>query len=316
MRHTSQGSLADPGPPPHGERVTQHRIDVLDTRMAYREAGQGDPIVFLHGNPTSSFLWRKVIPHVAPFGRCIAPDLVGFGDSDKLPASGPDRYHFEEQRRYLDAFLETANVRERVTLVLHDWGSVLGFDWANRHREAVHAMAYMEATVRNVRWQDLPAEAVPLYEALRSPRGEELILQQNLYIETALPRQIARRLGAAEMETYRAPFREEGESRRPILSLCRDVPLDGTPRAVHDAQVAYARWLAETDVPKLFVNAEPGSFLVGELRELCRAWRNQHEVTVRGRHFVQEDSPDDIGRAIGAWLSGPAGTRARLRRVR
>jgi len=289
--------------------MIQRKIAVLDTHMAYGEAGQGDPIVFLHGNPTSSFLWRNIIPHVAPLGRCIAPDLVGFGDSDKLPASGPDRYHFQEQRRYLDAFLEQAGVDARVTLVLHDWGSVLGFDWANRHREAVRAIAYMEATVRNARWQDLPAEAVPLYEALRSPRGEELILRRNLYIETALPRQIERQLTATEMESYRAPFRDEGESRRPILSLCRDVPLDGTPAAMHDAQVAYARWLAETDVPKLFVNAEPGSFLVGDVRESCRAWRNQHEVTVRGRHFLQEDSPDEIGRAISSWLSRlPAAT--------
>jgi haloalkane dehalogenase len=287
--------------------MIQRRVAVLDTHMAYREAGRGHPIVFLHGNPTSSFLWRNVIPHVAPLGRCIAADLVGFGDSDKLPASGPDRYHFEEQRRYLDAFLEQAGVHGRVTLVLHDWGSVLGFDWANRHRAAVRAIAYMEAVIRNVRWQDLPAAGVPLYEALRSPLGEELILRQNLYIETALPAQIERPLTAAEMEAYRAPFRDEGESRRPILSLCRDVPLDGTPAAVHDAQVAYAGWLAEAEVPKLFVNAEPGSFLVGELRESCRRWKNQQEVTVRGRHFLQEDSPDAIGRAIASWLSRSAG---------
>jgi len=282
--------------------ITHHKVPVLDTRIAYRESGDGDPIVFLHGNPTSSFLWRNVIPHVAPLGRCVAPDLVGFGNSDKLPTAGPDRYHFDEQRRYLDALLETIHVHERVTLVLHDWGSVLGFDWARRHPRAVRGIVYMEATVRNVEWADLPREAVPLFKILHTPQGADLILQRNLYIEQALPLQIERTLSAAEMDAYRLPFLEPGESRRPILSLCRDVPLDGTPHAVHDAEVAYGRWLAGTTIPKLFINAEPGSFLVGSLREFCRAWKNQQEVTVRGRHFLQEDSPDEIGDAIADWL--------------
>jgi haloalkane dehalogenase len=277
--------------------------DVLGAKLAWLEVGTGDPIVFLHGNPTSSFLWRDVIPHVAGRGRCLAPDLLGFGHSAKLEASGPDRYHFPEQRRHLDALLERLGVRSRVVLVLHDWGSVLGFDWARRHPERVAGIAYLEAVVRNVTWVDLPAGSAALFEALRSPRGEELILGQNLYVDAALPSQVLRRLGDEEMEAYRAPFREPGESRRPILSLCRDVPLDGTPRDVHEAEVAYAAWLATSDVPKLFVNVEPGSFLVGALRDFCRTWPNQEEVSVAGRHFAPEDSPEAIGRALDAWLA-------------
>jgi haloalkane dehalogenase len=271
--------------------------------MAWLELGAGDPIVFLHGNPTSSYLWRDVLPHVAHLGRCLAPDLVGFGHSGKLEPSGPDRYHFDEQRRHLEAWLERAGVRERAVLVLHDWGSVLGFDWARRHPDRVAGIAYLEAVVRSIRYADLPPGSAPLFEALRSPAGERLILEQNVYVEAAIPAQVMRRLSEDEMEAYRAPFREPGESRRPILSLCRDVPVDGTPRDVDEAESAYAAWLASSPVPKLFVNVEPGSFLVGKLRELCRSWPNQEEVTVPGLHFAPEDSADAIGRALAGWLA-------------
>jgi haloalkane dehalogenase len=271
--------------------------------MAWLEVGAGDPIVFLHGNPTSSYLWRDVIPHVAHLGRCLAPDLVGFGHSGKLEPSGPDRYHFAEQRRHLDAWLAVAGVRERAVLVLHDWGSVLGFDWARRHAERVAGLAYLEAVVRSVRSADLPPGSAPLFEALRSPAGERLILEQNLYVEAAIPAQVMRALREDEMEAYREPFRAPGEARRPILSLCRDVPVDGTPRDVDEAESAYSAWLASSPLPKLFVNVEPGSFLVGALRQFCRSWPNQEEVTVRGLHFAPEDSADAIGRALAGWLA-------------
>jgi haloalkane dehalogenase len=276
---------------------------VLGVERAWLELGEGDPIVFLHGNPTSSYLWRDVIPHVAGLGRCLAPDLLGYGHSAKLEASGPDRYHFAEQRAHLDALLERLGVRERAVLVLHDWGSVLGFDWARRHPERVVGIAYLEAVVRNVTWADLPAGSAPLFEALRSSRGEALILEQNVYVEAAIPSQVMRKLADEEMDAYRAPFREPGEGRRPILSLCRDVPVDGTPRDVHEAEAAYAAWLAASPVRKLFVNVEPGSFLVGAMRDLCRTWPNQTEVTVPGLHFAPEDSADAIGRALAAWLA-------------
>ena len=284
-------------------RYPMRRIAILDSHMAYIEAGQGDPIVFLHGNPTSSYLWRNIIPWVAPLGRCIAPDLIGMGDSGRLAPGGPERYGLAEQRAFLDALLEALAVRERVTLVLHDWGSVLGFDWANRHRDAIRGIAYMEAVVRPVTRADLGEDTMPMFEALRSPEGERLILGQNMYVEEALPRTVLRTLGEREMEAYREPFREPGEGRRAMLTLCRQVPFDGSPREVWDTEAAYAEWLSSTTFPKLFVNADPGAFLTGEKRAFCRSWPNQEEVTVPGLHFLQEDSPAEIGAALAAWIA-------------
>ncbi len=278
------------------------RVAVLESHVAYREAGSGDPIVFLHGNPTSSYLWRNILPHAAPFGRCIAPDLIGMGESGRLDAGGEHRYGLLAQRRYLDAFLEALGVRERVTLVLHDWGSVLGFDWANRHRAAVRGIAYMEAVVRPVGADDLDEPTLQMFRTLRSPEGEQLILGQNMYIEQALPATTLRALGEEAHDAYRAPFRAPGEGRRAMLTLCREVPFDGTPHAVWEIEAAYADWLAGSNVPKLFVNAEPGAFLVGAKRAFCRTWPNQQEVTVPGAHFLQEDSPGEIGAALAAWL--------------
>ncbi len=278
------------------------RVAVLDSHVAYRETGSGDPIVFLHGNPTSSYLWRNILPHAAPFGRCIAPDLIGMGESGRLESGGEERYGLLAQRRYLDAFLEALDVHERVTLVLHDWGSVLGFDWANRHRAALRGIAYMEAVVRPVGADDLDEPTLQMFHTLRSPEGERLILEQNMYIEQALPATTLRALDEAAHDAYRAPFREPGEGRRAMLTLCREVPFDGTPRAVWEIEAAYAQWLAGSSVPKLFVNAEPGAFLVGDKRTFCRTWPNQQEVTVPGAHFLQEDSPEAIGAALAAWL--------------
>jgi haloalkane dehalogenase len=279
-------------------------VTVHGRRMAYVELGAGDPIVFLHGNPTSSYLWRNVMPHLADQGRCIAPDLIGMGDSEKLPDSGPERYRFVEHREYLDGFLDAVGVDRDVTLVVHDWGSALGFDWANRHRDAVRAVAYMEAIVTPVDWADWPENARGIFEGFRSPAGEEMILEKNLFIEAVLPASIQRTLRAEEMDVYRRPFREPGESRRPTLTWPRQIPIAGEPADVCRIVSDYASWLAGSAAPKLFVNAEPGAILVGKQRELCRTWPNQAEVTVRGLHFVQEDSPDEIGTAIARWRRG------------
>jgi haloalkane dehalogenase len=283
------------------ERYAKRRIDVLGRSMAYVEVGSGDPIVFLHGNPTSSYLWRNVIPHLADQGRCIAPDLIGMGDSDKLVPSGPQSYRFVEHRRYLDVLLDALEVRRRVTLVVHDWGSGLGFDWANRHRDAVHGIAYMEAIVRPISWADWPEMAREIFQGLRSPAGEGMILEKNVFVEAILPAAVLRTLGDAEMEVYRRPFRDAGEARRPTLTWPRQIPIEGEPADVTDIVERYGAWLSRSDVPKLFVNADPGSILVGAQREFCRRWPNQQEVTVRGSHFVQEDSPDEIGQAIARW---------------
>jgi haloalkane dehalogenase len=291
---------------PAEERYTKKRARVLGREMAYVEVGSGDPIVFLHGNPTSSYLWRNVIPHLEGRGRCIAPDLIGMGDSDKLEPSGPERYRFVEHRQYLDALLEALGVRERVTLVIHDWGSALGFDWANRHRDAVLGIAYMEAIVRPLEWSEWPDNARGIFQAFRSPAGEELILAKNTFVERVLPASVLRKLGDAELEAYRRPFREPGEGRRPTLTWPRQIPLGGEPADVVEIARSYADWLAASPVPKLFVDADPGSILIGAQRDFCRAWPNQSEARVKGLHFVQEDSPDEIGDAVARWRDGIA----------
>jgi haloalkane dehalogenase len=272
-------------------------------RMAYVEAGEGRPIVLLHGNPASSFLWRHVLPPLTPLGRCLAPDLIGMGDSDKLPDSGPDRYTFAEHRRFLDALLDGLGVTGDVVFVVHDWGSALGFDWARRHPGAVRGIAYMEAIVRPVTWADWPEAARNIFQAMRSPAGEELILQKNIFVERILPGSVLNPLPADVMAEYRRPFAEPGEGRRPTLTWPRQIPVDGEPAEMVALVEGYGAWLAETTgLPKLFVNAEPGSILVGAAREFCRSWPDQTEVTVPGSHFVQEDSGPAIGEAVAAWL--------------
>ena len=279
------------------------KIQVLDKKMAYVEIGKGAPIVFQHGNPTSSYLWRNIMPHLKNHGRCIAIDLIGMGDSDKLDNSGPDRYTFFEHRRYLDAALDALEINNNVTLVLHDWGSALGFDWANRHRDSIKGIAYMEALTQPIdTWDEWPENARNIFQALQSPAGEELVLEKNIFVERILPRSILRDLTEKEMEQYRLPYTEPGESRRPTLSWPRQIPVAGEPAEIVALVRDYGLWLAASDVPKLFINADPGSILIGAQREFCRRWPNQREVTVAGAHFIQEDSPIEIGQAIADWV--------------
>jgi len=282
---------------PHAKQY----VEVHGRKMAYIEVGSGDPIVFLHGNPTSSYLWRNVIPHLEKAGRCIAPDLIGMGDSQKLDDPGPDSYRFVEHRRYLDGLLDATGVDSNVTLVIHDWGSALGFDWANRHRDSVKGIAYMEAIVRPVTWDDWPEPAVSMFQNLRSPAGETMVLEKNMFVENVLPASVVRDLTDPEMTEYRRPYLEAGESRRPTLTWPREIPLAGEPADVTEIVQSYADWLSASEVPKLFVNADPGTILTGAQREFCRGWPNQTEITVAGTHFIQEDSPDEIGAAIASW---------------
>ena len=280
----------------------KRRVDVLGKSMAYVEAGTGDPIVFLHGNPTSSYLWRNVLPHLVGLGRCVAPDLIGMGDSDKLNRSGPGSYSFVEHRRHLDALFDALGIGDRVTLVVHDWGSALGFDWANRHRGAVAGIAYMEAIVRPLTWDEWPDAARAVFQGFRSEAGEAMILDKNLFVERVLPGSIMRTLTDAEMAEYRRPFAEPGEGRRPTLIWPRQIPIDGEPPDVTSIVAEYSAWLSNSDLPKLLVVAEPGAILRGAPLDYCRTWPSQREVTVTGNHFLQEDSPDEIGRAIAAWI--------------
>lgn len=276
-------------------------VRVLDRSMAYVEMGEGDPIVFLHGNPTSSYLWRNIMPHLAGMGRCIAPDLIGMGGSDKLPDSGPERYRFTEHREYLDAFFEVMGLTSNVTFVIHDWGSALGFDWARRNPDAVRGIAYMEGIVRPVTWDEWNPDARAVFEGFRSPAGEVMVLEKNIFVERVLPGSVLREMSDEEMDVYREPFARSGENRRPTLTWPREIPLGGEPEDVVAIVQDYADWMAENDLPKLFVNADPGAILIGAQREFCRQWKNQHEVTVPGVHFIQEDSPHEIGAAIAGW---------------
>jgi len=286
-------------------------VEVLGHRMAYVEEGEGRPIVLLHGNPTSSFLWRGVIPALSGLGRCLAPDLIGMGDSDKLEPSGPDRYTFAEHREFLDAWFEAMGVEATggVVLVGHDWGSALAFHWAQRHPEAVAGIAYMEGIVCPVTWADWPDNARNIFQAFRSPAGEELVLDKNVFVERVLPGSVLEPLAEEVMAEYRRPFAEPGEARRPTLTWPRQIPIEGEPPEVVEVVEAYGRWLAgEASPPKLFVNVEPGAILTGRARDFCRSWPNQTEVTVAGAHFVQEDSAAEIGAAVAEWirrLGGP-----------
>ena len=278
---------------------------VRDKRMAYVEIGEGEPaLLFLHGNPTSSYLWRNVMPEVAGLGRCLAPDLIGMGDSDKLANPGPDTYRFGTHREFLWALIDAVIGPDApVVLVVHDWGSVLGFDWANHHRGRVAGIVYMEAIVRPLAWTEWPESSRRVFQGFRSEAGEEMVLDKNMFVERVLPASILRSLEPAEMAEYRRPFAGSREDRWPTLSWPREIPIDGQPASVAELAAAYAGWMAENDVPKLFVNADPGAILVGDQREFCRSWRNQTEVTVAGSHFIQEDSGPEIGQAIAAWFA-------------
>jgi haloalkane dehalogenase len=287
--------------------LAKKTVDVLDSRMAYHERGEGRPVLLLHGNPTSSYLWRDVLPELAGRGRLIAPDLIGMGDSGKLPDPGPDTYRFTTHRRYLDAFIDAVIGRaESIVLVVHDWGSALGFDWANRHRDRIRGIAYMEGIVRPVAgWDEWSPAATPIFQGFRSDKGEVMILDRNMFVERVLPGSVLRKLTEAEMTEYRRPY-PKPEDRWPTLTWPRQIPIAGEPADVVAIAADYAQWMAQNDIPKLFVNAEPGAILIGAVREFCRSWKNQSEVTVPGSHFIQEDSGPAIGRAVAGWMQANA----------
>ena len=278
-------------------------VDVLGSQMAYHERGEGAPVLLLHGNPTSSYLWRNVIPELEGRGRLIAPDLIGMGDSAKLSNPGPNTYRFVTHRKYLWAFIDAViGPTESIMLVVHDWGSALGFDWANQHRDRVRGIAYMEGIPRPVAgWEEWSKAATPIFQGFRSEKGEEMILERNVFVERVLPGSVLRKLTEAEMAEYRKPFLKR-EDRWPTLTWPRQIPIAGEPADVVQIAADYSRWMAENDLPKLFVNAEPGAILVGPVRDFCRTWKNQTEVTVPGSHFIQEDSGPAIGRAVAEWM--------------
>lgn len=284
------------------DNYERKRVAVLDSEMAYVDTGSGAPVVFLHGNPTSSYLWRNVIPHVEGASRCLAPDLIGMGESGKNPAG---EYSFSDHARYLDAWFDAVLPNEKVILVIHDWGSGLGFHWANRNRDRVQGIVYMEAIVAHIEsWDHWPESARQIFQGMRSDAGEAIVLEKNVFIEKILPASVMRGLTDAEMEVYRAPYLEPGESRRPTLTWPRQIPIEGEPADVVGFVNDYAAWLStDESLPKLFINAEPGTILIGPQRDFCRTWPSQEEITVKGTHFIQEDSPHEIGEAINGFVA-------------
>jgi len=275
-------------------------INVLGKKMTYVDKGEGDPIIFQHGNPASSYLWRNIIPYLENQGRCIAIDLIGMGDSDKLTDNGNNTYSYHIQKQYFDKCLKELEIRENITFVIHDWGSALGFNWAYEHQESVKGICYMEAIVKKISWEDWPKDAKSIFQGFRSDAGEDLILKKNLFIEGVLPNAIIRNLTETEMDIYRKPFLKEID-RRPTLDWPRQIPINNEPEDVCKIVDDYSSWMSINEIPKLFINADPGSILTGKQREFCRKWKNQQELTVKGNHFIQEDSPNEIGEAISKW---------------
>jgi haloalkane dehalogenase len=287
-----------------GWAIRKRRLPVRGLNMAYYEAGEGDPIVFLHGNPTSSYLWRHIIPHVQHLGRCIAPDMIGMGDSDPLPDSGPGRYTFSNHRDYLFELFEFLGLERDVVFVVHDWGAALGFSWAQRHPDRVKGIAYSEAILRHPE-HPTPEPTSGPFALYRSPDGERAVLRDNMFLEQQFIGSVDLYLSAEDKAEYRRPYLEPGERRRPMLTWPRELPLGGEP-PVNDALIlSYTQWLqTDREIPKLFIRADPGAiFARAETLALARSFQNQREVTVYGGHFVQEVSPDAIGRALAAWIS-------------
>ena len=281
--------------------MDKKKISIDGKEIAYHQQGSGEPIVFLHGNPTSSYLWRNITPYLHDQASCISMDLIGMGDSDKLDNPDTNSYRFEEHFYYVEKAIKALTNNEKITLVVHDWGSALGFHWSYKHPELIKGIAYMEAIVKEMTWDDWDKNAKSIFQGFRSDAGEDLVLEKNYFIEKVLPGSIIRMLDADEMNEYRRPFLSSGEDRRPTLSWPREIPIEGEPGNVCQIVNEYAEWMKTNNIPKLFINAEPGAITTGKIRDFCRSWKNQTEVTVKGIHFIQEDSPDEIGKALSKW---------------
>ena len=277
-------------------------LNLNNKKMAYVEKGKGKPIVFIHGNPTSSYLWRNIIKGLKDKYRCIAPDLIGMGDSDKLDNPSQENYSLKEHIKWFDGFINNINIDKKIILVIHDWGSAIGFDFAKKNPDKIAGIVYMEAIVCPMKWSSWPLDATKVFKLMRSEVGEELILEKNIFVERILPSSIIRKLSEEEMSQYRRPFLKVGTDRQPTLSWPRQIPLDGEPIEVVDIVKSYAEFMKNTNIKKLFINAEPGSILTGPQREFCRRWNNQKEVTVKGKHFIQEDSHAEISDEINSWI--------------
>jgi haloalkane dehalogenase len=285
----------------NAKELPKLKVLIDNKEMAYVDIGSGETMLFLHGNPTSSYLWRNILPYFSDYKRCVAPDLIGMGDSDKLDSNKPGTYSYVEHRRWLNLILDRLDLGNKIILVIHDWGSVLGFDWALRNIERVSGIVYMEGIVCPLTWNDWDEKSTPIFQGFRSESGESMVIEKNIFIEKVLPGSVIRSLSEEEMNVYRRPFINK-EDRRPTLDFPNQIPIEGQPKNVTKIVKNYADFFSTNNIPKLFINAEPGAILVGKQRDFCRLWPNQSEITVSGSHFIQEDSPDLIGEGIANWL--------------
>jgi haloalkane dehalogenase len=283
------------------KELPKSKVLIDNKEMAYVDIGSGETMLFLHGNPTSSYLWRNIIPYFSDYKRCVAPDLIGMGDSDKLDSNSPGTYSYIEHRKWLNLILGRLDLGNKLILVMHDWGTALGFDWALRNIDRVAGIVYMEGIVCPLTWNDWDDKSTPVFQGFRSEAGEKMVIEKNIFLEKVLPGSVLRGLTEEEMNVYRRPFINKAD-RRPTLDFPNQIPIEGHPKDVTEIVKNYAEFFSNHKVPKLFINAEPGAILVGRQRDFCRTWPNQNEITVPGSHFIQEDSPGLIGEGILNWL--------------
>mgnify|MGYP001157363536 FL=1 len=282
--------------------MTKKYMDILGKQMAYLDEGSGQSIVFLHGNPASSFLWRNITPFVKDLGRIVVPDLIGMGDSEKLEGIDNPDYTYHGQYKYLSNLLDSLDLGNEINLVIHDWGSAMGFQYARENPSRIKSISFMEAIVMPMTWDDWPEIARNIFQLMRSEAGEEIVLEKNIFVERILFNDSEKGLSDEAKKEYIRPFKNAGEDRRPTLTWPRQIPIDGSPEAVIDEVTKNGEFHKNSDIPKLFINADPGTILIGKQREFVRSWTNLKEVTVKGNHFVQEDSPHEIGEALKVFI--------------
>lgn len=277
--------------------------EILGKQMAYIDSGEGQSIVFLHGNPASSFLWRNITPFVSDLGRIIVPDLIGMGDSEKLEGIDNPDYQYHGQYKYLSTLLDSLDLGDEINLVIHDWGSAMGFQYARENSDRIKSITFMEAIVMPLSWDQWPENARNIFQLMRSEAGEEIVLEKNVFVERILLNDSANGFTDEERNEYIRPFKNPGEDRRPTLTWPRQIPIDGSPQAVIDEVTKNGEFHKDSKIPKLFINADPGSILIGEQRDFVRSWTNLRELTVKGNHFIQEHSPKEIGEALKNFLT-------------
>lgn len=276
--------------------------EILGKQMAYIDSGEGQSIVFLHGNPASSFLWRNITPFVSDLGRIIVPDLIGMGDSEKLEGIDNPDYQYHGQYKYLSTLLDSLDLGDEINLVIHDWGSAMGFQYARENSDRIKSITFMEAIVMPLSWDQWPENARNIFQLMRSEAGEEIVLEKNIFVERILLNDSANGFTDEERNEYIRPFKNPGEDRRPTLTWPRQIPIDGSPQAVIDEVTKNGEFHKDSKIPKLFINADPGSILIGEQRDFVRSWTNLRELTVKGNHFIQEHSPKEIGEALKSFI--------------